>query len=116
NPFKGETTGPFDLLASYPGWNPTTEHVPVRHGSRSDVLDSVLPDWIEASRQIRQGHLPLWNPLPAGGRAGIVDPTRSQVSPAFLAFALSPDPELGFYLATLLNLCIAGLGMHLLVR
>lgn len=116
NPFKGETTGPFDLLASFPGWNPTDESVSVRHGARSDILDSLLPSWIEASRQMRQGHLPLWDPLAAGGRATLVDPTRALVSPAFLVFALSPDPELGFYLATLLNLCIAGLGMHLLVR
>lgn len=116
NPFRGETTGPFDLLASYPGWNDGAPVEQVRHPERSDILDSFLPDWMEARRQIRSGTLPLWNPLPAGGRAAILAPTRSELTIGFALFTAAPDPAFGFYLAILSSLVIAGLGMDRLVR
>lgn len=115
NPFRGETVGPFDLLASYPGWQHGVETVEVRHGARSDVLDAKLPNWLEARRQIREGHLPLWNPLLAGGSALLLNPTNAHLTIGFAAFVASPDPALGFYLCMLVTLAWGGLGMHLLV-
>ena len=114
NPFRGEITGPFDLLASYPGWNPG-EEVEVRNGERSDVVDWLLPGWMESRRQLRDGTPPLWNPLQAGGRAAFLDPSNAQATVGFAVFVAMPDPALGFYLAVVATLALAGLGMHLLV-
>jgi hypothetical protein len=115
NPFRGETTGPFDLLASHPGWSAGDEAVPVRHRERSDILDALVPEWMESRRQIRSGVFPFWNPLAAGGHAALLNPANAELTPGFAIFAASPDPALGFYLAVLSSLVIAGLGMHLLV-
>lgn len=115
NPLRGETTGPFDLLVSYPGWNPDGQRPEVRHGARSDILDALLPEWIEARRQVREGTMPLWNPLRAGGSASLLNPTNAELSVGFAMFALTPDPALGFYLSVLVTMAIAGLGAHLLV-
>lgn len=115
NPLNGQTVGPFDLLASTPGWNPDGAQVQVRHWERSDIIDGLLPAWLEARRQLRQGHLPLWNPLPAGGTPAMLDSMSAELTPGFLLFALAPDPAFGFYLTVLFCLVAAGLGMHLLV-
>lgn len=115
NPLRGETTGPFDVLASYPGWNPQGEKVEVRNPERSDILDALVPGWMESRRQIREGVVPLWNPLPAGGHAALLDPSNAQLTVGFALFAAAPDPALGFYLSVLACMVIAGLGMHLLV-
>ena len=115
NPLAGQTVGPFDLLASYPGWNPDGQVVAVRHSERSDILDVVLPTWLDAREQIRDGHLPLWNRLRAGGAAGLFDPTNGMLTVPFAIFAASPNPAIGFHLAILACLVVAGLGMHRLV-
>lgn len=115
NPLRGETVGPFDLLASAPGWNPDGAPVQVRHSERSDIVDALLPAWLEARRQLRHGSVPLWNPLPAGGTPALLDPVSVELTPGFALFALMPDPAFGFYLSVLSCLVIAGLGMHLLV-
>lgn len=114
-PWKGETVGPFDLLASASGWNPDGVPIEVRHRERSDIVDALLPAWLEARRQLREGQFPLWNPLPAGGTAAMLDPMSAELTPGFLLFATAPDPAFGFYLSVLACLVIAGLGMHLFV-
>lgn len=115
NPLRGETVGPFDLLASVPAWNPDGVPVDVRNRERSDIVDALVPGWLEARRQLREGTLPLWNPLPAGGTPALFDPVSVELGPGFLLFAAAPDPALGFYLSVLCCMVIAGLGMHLLV-
>lgn len=115
NPLAGETVGPFDLLARYPAWNPDGSPVEVRHSERSDVLDALLPQWIEARRQLHSGVLPLWNPLPAGGSPALLDPSKGLLTLGFAVFAASPDPAIGFYFAILATLVVGALGMHLLV-
>jgi len=116
NPFAGETIGPFDLLVAQAGWTVQGEPTQVRNVERSDVLDSLLPSWIYQRKEIRGGHLSTWNPLPAGGRPGIQDLSNAELTPAFAIFAMSPNAALGFYLATLFNLTIAGWGAHLWLR
>lgn len=115
NPLRGQTVGPFDLLAAHPGWKVDDAPVTVRNPERSDILDALVPEWMEARRQVRAGELPLWNPLRAGGGAALFDPTNALLTPGFAAFAAAPYPAFGFYLSVLLTLAIAGLGMHLLV-
>lgn len=115
SPWRGETVGPFDLLASASGWNPDGTPVEVRHRERSDIVDALLPGWLEARRQLRSGQFPLWNPLPAGGTPAMLDPMSTELTPGFLMFAAAPDPAFGFYLSVLGCLVVAGLGMHLFV-
>lgn len=115
NPLRGEVVGPFDLLAAQPGWQPSDEEVIVRNRERSDILDSLIPEWSEARRQIRSGHAPLWNPVAAGGQGALFVPSRSIMTVAFLAFLVTPSAALGFYFGVLSSLVLAGLGMHLFV-
>ncbi|RYZ74623.1 MAG: hypothetical protein EOP91_01880 [Lysobacteraceae bacterium] len=115
NPLSGETVGPFDILPSYLGWNPAEQTVEARNMERSDILDSLMPIWLEGRQQLRQGQLPLWNPLRAGGAPSLIDPTNAMLTLPFAIFAVSPDPATGFYLAVLACLVVAGLGMHYLV-
>jgi hypothetical protein len=115
NPLAGEIVGPFDLLARHAAWNPDGQPVEVRHHERSDILDAFLPNWLEARRQLRDGIVPLWNPLAAGGSPALLDPTKAELTVGFAIFALAPDPALGFYFAVLACLVIGGLGMHWLV-
>ncbi|WP_156459038.1 hypothetical protein [Rhodanobacter sp. Root480] len=116
NPFAGETVGPFDLLVAQAGWTVPDEPVTVRSRERSDVLDSLLPSWVYQRDEIRKGHLSAWNPLPAGGRPGIQDLSNAELTPAFAIFSMAPNAALGFYLATLFNLAMAGWGAHLWLR
>lgn len=116
NPFKGETVTPFDLLAAQPAWSTATSSTPIRNDQRSDALDALLPFWLSAKKQLENGHLPLWNDKPTGGEAGLLDLTEALLLPAFWIFAAVPSSPLGFYLAILFNLSVAGLGMHLFLR
>lgn len=116
NPFASETSTPLDLLASYRGWGAQVEKADVRHPQRSDALDARLPQWMFARNELRQGRLPLWNDTSAGGDAGILKLTSGQLTPAFAVFAAAPDPAVGFYLAVLLNLTLAGVGMFFFLR
>ena len=116
NPFRGQTSSPVDLLASYPAWGSVVAKADVRHGGRSDALDARLPQWTYARNELRQGRLPLWNDTSAGGDAALLKPTSGLLSPAFAVFALAPGAALGFYLSVLLNLTLAGTGMYFFLR
>ncbi len=117
NPFKGQTITPFDVLVSQRAWAfaAPAGKVEVRNYQRSDILNSRLPQWEAAKQQIRDGHMPLWNDRIAGGGTFLTVNTNI-FTPAFAIFAATPDSALGFYLAMLANLAIAGLGMHLFLR
>ncbi|SEM33956.1 hypothetical protein SAMN02800694_0703 [Luteibacter sp. UNCMF331Sha3.1] len=116
NPFRDQTVGPFDLLLSQPGWGNQVSFADVRHAERSDVLDYYLPRWIQARQQLRAGHLPLWNPLPAGGEPGILNLASGELTPAFLIFAASPSAALGLLAAILFNLSFGATGVYAFVR
>lgn len=115
NPFRGESITPLDVLVKQHAFSWADEGQPARHGERSDVLNGLLPYWINAREQIRSGHFPKWNDIAAGGVTFLV-PTYSMFTPAFAVFAVAPTPALGFHLAIVLNLAIAGFGMHLFLR
>ena len=117
NPFKGQTITPFDVLVSQRAWAFAAPggSLKVRDYQRSDILNSRLPQWEVAKQQIHNGHMPLWNDKIAGGGTFLTVNT-DIFTPAFAIFAAIPDSALGFYLAMLVNLAIAGLGMHLFLR
>lgn len=116
NPFAGQTVGPLDLLVSKPGWNVPYKPMAVRNNERTDVVDAMLPRWIQSRAELRQGRFPLWNPLPGGGEPGIHNLASAQLSPAFALFTAAPTAASGFYLATLFNLTAAGVGAYLWLR
>lgn len=113
NPFNGETVGPFDLLVSQKAWTLPSTHVPVRTHQSTDVLDALLPRWLQARAALRAGVIPLWNPLPAGGEADIHNIVNAELTPAFAIFAVSNNPAAGFYGATLFNLVMIAMGCYL---
>jgi hypothetical protein len=115
NPFRGETITPFDILASQRAWTTTAPKAKVRHFQRSDVLNSRLPQWEVAKKRIRSGEIPLWNDKIAGG-GSFLTVNSNLFTPAFAIFAAIPDSPVGFYVAMLANLALAGLGMHLFLR
>lgn len=114
NPLKDQTLTPFDSLVAQPAWSWVDPTVQVKSNQRSDILNALLPHWIEARTQLRSGHLPLWGDTSGG--TGLLTPTWSLFTPAFAVFAATPDPATGFLLSVVLNLTIAGLGMHLFLR
>jgi len=115
NPFAGETITPFDRLVAQKAWSFVDPDVEVRQNERSDILNSRIPQWETAKSQIWEGRFPKWNDKIAGGGTFLTVNTNI-FTPAFLVFAAAPDSALGFHLAMLLNLTLAGLGMHLLLR
>lgn len=115
NPFKGESITPLDVLVSQRAWRWIDPTVEVRQSERTDVINALLPTWIAARDQIREGRFPVWNDEYAGGNS-LLTPTYSTYTPGFALFAAIPNPSLGFHLAIVFNLAIGGLGMHLLLR
>lgn len=116
NPFRGQGVGPFDLIVSQAGWGSKISLYQVRHAERTDVLDYYLPRWIEARNELHKGHIPLWNPLPAGGEPGILNLAAGELTPAFLLFAAAPSAPLGLLLAVLFNLSFGATGAYAFVR
>ncbi len=116
NPFRGQTITPFDLLISQPAWSSVDPGVRVRDAERSDVLDVLLPLWINTREQWREGHIPVWDDVSNGGSEAFPLTEASLLTPSYLIFVATANPADGFYLAILLNLIIAGVGMHLFLR
>ena len=111
NPFNGQTVAPFNMLMADPGWALTPSDINI-NSDPSDIMDSLLPAWITLKGQIRSGEGILWIPVGAGGQ-----PIAQELfDPAFLVFVLVKDNALGFYLALLLKLVVAGFGAYLLMR
>lgn len=115
NPFVNQTITPFDELANQKAWAFVDPGVKVRQGQRSDTLNYFVPMWTVARNQIRAGECPLWNDKVAGG-GPMLNVSTGIFTPAFVLFAATPDPPLGFYLGILITLAIAGLGMHVFLR
>lgn len=115
NPFRGESITPLDMLIKLPAYSWIEPDLEMRQRERSDILDGLLPYWMNAREQVRAGDVPMWNDIAAGGSTFLV-PNNSIFTPAFAVFAAAPTPALGFHLAIALNLAIASLGMHLFLR
>lgn len=117
NPFRNETTGPFDLLVSGPAWRTAVEQAPeVINRQRPDVLDTWLPKWLWAKQELREGRLPLWFPFSSGGHPGFQLLTSAMLTVPFAVFAVVSDGAFGYYLSCLLRLLLAGFGIYLFLR
>lgn len=116
NIFKGETSTPLDLVASYGGWELGLPRDRVVNQERSDIIDARLPQWTFARNELREGRIPLWNPNVAGGEAAFLLPTGGFFTPQFALFAITERPANGFYLGVVLSLWLAGFGTYLLLH
>ncbi|MHC2796803.1 hypothetical protein ACVINZ_005815 [Mesorhizobium jarvisii] len=114
NPFR-QTLAPMDLLLAYPGWDNAGIDTPLVNIERSDALDHRLPNWREFRRELREGHIPLWNPLHQLGAAGIQAPIYEGLSIPFLVYALTPNEAMGYTFAILSNYLLAAFGAYFLL-
>ena len=105
-----------DLLLSYPGWESVGERPQVTHHERSDILDALIPVWMETKRNLRQGESPLWISSLSGGIPGLQLISNGLLTPSFVVFALIDDDALGFYFAGIIKLILAASGMFLFLR
>lgn len=115
NPFAKQTITPVDVLIKQRAWSWMAPGLEPRDSERSDILNVQLPYWHNARQQIRAGEFPTWND-DAGGGTTLLVANYSMFTPAFLVFVAAPTPATGFHLAIVLNLALAGLGMHLFLR
>ncbi|MFD1987659.1 hypothetical protein ACFSOZ_35145 [Mesorhizobium newzealandense] len=114
NPVR-QTLAPMDLLLSYPGWDNAGIDSPLVNLERSDALDHRLPNWREFRRELREGHIPLWNPLHQLGAAGIQASIYEGLSIPFLVYALTPNEAMGYTFAILANYLLAAFGAYFLM-
>lgn len=115
NLFRGEVVAPMDLLLSGQAWPEELHTDHVQDPNKADVLDAWLPRWIYVRSRLSEGAIPLWNPYVSGGQPALPLPFDSYLSPSFLIFLLLGN-GLGYSLALMIRLFIAGLGAFLLCR
>ncbi|MEJ2146519.1 MAG: YfhO family protein [Acidobacteriota bacterium] len=115
NLFRGEVVAPMDLLLSGQGWPEELHTEEALDGNKADVLDAWIPRWLYVKSRLREGAIPLWNPFVSGGQPALPLLFDSYLSPSFLIFLLLGN-GLGYSLALLVRLFIAGLGAFLLCR
>lgn len=113
--FSGEIVAPMDLLLNYPGWKASDMYIPLFNSERSDVLDATLPKWNFARNSILNGEVPLWNFYNTLGSPCITILASSLLSVGFIIFSVFGD-GIGFTLALMARLAIAGFGTYKLCR
>lgn len=121
--FMGEAFLPADLLRPLAPWKSVT---PPAEGAawnvlRFDGITEFYPWRLQASRSLRDGHLPLWNPYQFAARGGTPLLANSQSAPLYppnILFYLMP-PERFWYafgLSAALHLLLAAVGMYRFLR
>lgn len=115
NIFSGKIVAPMDLLLSYPGWKESGISTTIVNIERSDILDGLLPVWINTRNTILGGELPLWSLTRSGGSPSFIFLGNSFISVSFLLFLIFGG-GIGFTLGLLAKLVIAGFGTYKLCR
>jgi hypothetical protein len=82
---------------------------------RTDSFLTYLPRWVELSRGLRSGRLPLWNPYVFAGAPFYADPQSRAAYPVALGLALV-DPLTAMGLDLAIHFFIALAGMYLFLR
>lgn len=106
---------PLDLLFAEGRYVSPSANLAVPVGSNFALLDEVvlgIPTLEYAAKELRAGHIPLWNPL---NFAGTPFATFPKYSPAFLIFCCWPHPITLAYMQ-LTKSVIAGLGGYFFFR
>jgi len=116
NPLRGETSAPMDVLLSHSGWASVSDIKQVVHPERSDVVDSLIPRWVQVKNTLLNGDSTLWMAGRAGGQPGSQVLSNGIYTPSFLMFVLFEDNWLGFYFSSLIKMIIAGVGAFLFLQ
>lgn len=104
-----------DILQTLPPWFQGGVLHPPRNALLADPVSQFVP-WLTLVRDAyAHGHLPLWNPTAFSGAPLLADDQSAPFS-VFTALALPFTPAVGYSLAMLAKLVIAGLGMYLWLR
>jgi len=113
NPLAKETTGPFDLLVSYPGYSSVAyPHMEVRCRERSDVLDARLPTWRKHKQEFYQS---LQNV--SENKSVIIEKLYLVLfKPSLFVYLCIPNEPVAFYFSQLIKLIIAGFGTYLFIK
>ena len=61
NPYNGETSAPTGLLSRFSGWSAHTFATRSAHPERSDILDSLIPQWTVLKKALISGQNAFWN-------------------------------------------------------
>lgn len=112
---RGEVFLPLDLLAHMPPWRYSYERTAVANTAPSDLILEYFPRRLIATRMVRQGHLPLWNPYVLGGMPLLADGYSALIYPFSMLFVLLPVGH-AFGWFALFHLLLAGLGAYWLGR
>ena len=113
NPFTKETTGPFDLLVSYPGFSSVAyPNMEVRSRERSDILDARFPGLNKQKKEFYQGLRNI-----SEKKFQIVEKLYSIIwKPSIFIYMVIPNDPVAFYLSQLIKLIIAGFGAYLFLK
>jgi hypothetical protein len=80
-----------------------------------DIVAQFLPSKIFLKEAVGQGHLPLWNPLTFSGVPFLANPQRSAIFYLDTPLFLMAPPEKVFPWDQFAHLCLAAVGMYLLL-
>ncbi len=109
---------PTDLYLRMQPWRAHAQEFAPTEGVSNPILDAVqqfYPWRLYASREVRQGNVPLWNPLMLSGTPFVGNNQSAVFYPeTWLHYLIEPLKALGW--ATLLFLVIAGTGMYAFLR
>ena len=111
----GETLLPLDLVAHFPPWRYSYERTPILNPIPSDVSLEYYPRRLIATRMLRDGQLPLWNPYILAGVPLLADGYSALLYPLSMLFVVLPvGMAYGWF--TLLHLVMAAWGAYWFAR
>ena len=115
--FLGRVLSSADNLFSYPPYN-SVAPIGWTHATNpfmGDPTTQFYPFLYYARENIRQGHLPLWNPYIMMGAPFIADAQSAVLYPINLVFYTFPFKD-AFAISAFIRLFIAGFGMYLFMN
>jgi len=113
NPLDKETTGPFDLLVSYPGYSSVApSHLDVRCHKRSDILDARFPGLRKHKKDFYH-YLKNFKKRPLD----LIEKAYVMVwKPSIFVYMCIPHEPTAYYFSQLIKLIIAGFGTYLFLK
>ncbi len=113
--WPGRVLSPADILLAFPPWSSLAPGIRVSNPLLTDVMSMFHPWLIWASREIRAGHFPLWNPYTFAGAPFFANPQTALLFPlTWLALVL--PPTIAITLIAIFKLSLAGVGMYWFLR
>ena len=111
----GRVISPADVVLTYPPWKHAFPGLTPANPALLDVAFFFQPTLAAASREIRQGRLPLWDPHAWAGAPLLGNPQSALLFPLTALTYILPLP-LALTLISILKVPAAGLAMYGLLR